>query len=270
MTAQQLTAALSAAVAAARAAGAVMRRDLRAVKRVNQQTAHDIKLELDVRCQQLIERRLHRAFPAIAVLGEEGSSGAAEAATRWVIDPIDGTVNFAYGIPHACVCIALQVRSRARAARVDGGYATVLGVIYDPFLNELWTAVSGQKARLNGRPLRVSRRARLAESMLAMGYGKNEAMAAAAMPTLAALSARARKVRNMGSAGLALAYVATGRFDAYVERGINLWDIAAGGFIIERAGGKFWRERLPDGEGYRMIASNGRLHRPLQALRVVD
>ncbi len=80
-----------------------------------------------------------------------------------------------------------------------------------------------------------------------------------------ALSQRTRKMRNMGAAGLALAYVATGRFDAYIERGISIWDIAAGGFIVERAGGEFWRERIPEG-GYRMIASNGKLRKQIQRL----
>jgi len=258
--------ALREAIAAARAAGSVMRRNLNAAKQVNQTANHDIKLELDVRCQRLIERRLGRSFPDIAVLGEEGSSGAAQAAERWVIDPIDGTVNYAHGIPHACVCIALQVRSRSRAARVDGGYATVVGVIYDPFLDELWSAVAGDRARLNGKPIHVSRRARLGETVAAMGYGKGERVTTAALQLFSRLSNRTRKVRNMGSAGLALAYLATGRFDAYLESGISLWDIAAGGFIIECAGGKFWRERVAGEHVYRMIASNGRLHRQLAVL----
>jgi myo-inositol-1(or 4)-monophosphatase len=258
--------ALREAIAAARAAGVVMRRNLNAVKQVNQTANHDIKLELDVRCQRLIERRLSRWFPNIAVLGEEGSSGAVQAVERWVIDPIDGTVNYAHGIPHACVCIALQVRSRSRAARVDGGYATVVGVIYDPFLDELWSAMAGDRARLTGKPIHVSRRARLGEAIAAMGYGKGERVTAAALQLFSRLSNRTRKVRNMGSAGLALAYLATGRFDAYLESGISLWDIAAGGFIIERAGGKFWRERVAGEHVYRMIASNGRLHRPLASL----
>ena len=258
--------ALREAVAAAHAAGAVMRRNLNATKQVNQTANHDIKLELDVRCQRLIERRLGRVFPDIAVLGEEGSSGAAQAAERWVIDPIDGTVNYAHGIPHACVCIALQVRSRARAAKVDGGYATVLGVVYDPFMDELWSAVAGDRARLNGKPIHVSRCARLREAVAAMGYGKGERVTVAALQLFNRLSNRTRKVRNMGSAGIALAYVSCGRFDAYLETGISLWDIAAGGFIIERAGGKFWRERVAGEHVYRMIASNGRLNRSLASL----
>lgn len=259
--------ALRAAVTAARAAGAVLRRNLDATKRVNERHSHDIKLELDVRCQRLIERSLARAFPGVAVLGEEGDSGHDQPPARWVIDPIDGTVNYAYGIPHACVCIALQVRSRAAAARVDDGYATVLGVVYDPFLDEMWTAVVGDRARLNGKPIRVSNRADLRDSICAMGYGKNEQTMGEALRVFKKMSRNTRKMRNMGSAGLALAYVACGRFDAYLERGISLWDIAAGGFIVERAGGDFWRERLAGKHhSYRMIATNGKLRRQIEAL----
>jgi myo-inositol-1(or 4)-monophosphatase len=257
--------ALNCAIQAARAAGALMRKNLNVTKKVNARHTHDIKLELDVRCQKLIERMLVKEFPDVAVLGEEGESAHTNPAARWVIDPIDGTVNFAYGIPHACVCIALQVRSGAKAAQVDGGYATVAGVIYDPFLDELWSAVAGDKARLNGKPIRVSPRAKLNDAMAAMGYGKNEQTMGIALKLFRKLSRRARKIRNMGSAGIALVYVATGRFDAYVERGVSLWDIAAGGFILEQAGGEFWRERLPDGS-YRMVASNGKLRKQIQSL----
>src|ERR1051325_10173330 len=110
MTHTKLKRALASASDAARAAGKIMRENLHLVKTVNEETSHDIKLELDVRCQKLIERKLHAAFPKIALLGEEGEAGETEAEYRWVVDPIDGTVNFAHGIPHASVSIALQQR----------------------------------------------------------------------------------------------------------------------------------------------------------------
>src|SRR5258706_2650166 len=102
--------ALACAVTAAQAAGKLMRSNARSVKKINEATHHDIKLELDVRCQKVIERTLRRSFPSMAVLGEEGTVGDINAEFRWVVDPIDGTVNFTYGIPHACVSIALQRR----------------------------------------------------------------------------------------------------------------------------------------------------------------
>ena len=108
MKSSELKNSLADTVAAARAAGRLLRRNQWSVKRINSQSQHDIKLELDVRCQKLIERALLKRLPGSAVLGEEGVRGQPDAPWRWVIDPIDGTVNFAYGIPHACVSIALQ------------------------------------------------------------------------------------------------------------------------------------------------------------------
>src|SRR5688500_13384784 len=123
--------ALIAAVNAARAAGALMRKNRLVPKKANEVSQHDIKLELDVQCQQLIEGKLYRAFPKISVLGEEGESGDAQSEQRWVIDPIDGTVNFAYDIPHACVSIALQekiqgptTKALARHSVTPDGYST--------------------------------------------------------------------------------------------------------------------------------------------------
>jgi myo-inositol-1(or 4)-monophosphatase len=249
---------LAAATRAARAAGALMRRHRAARKIISQQSRHDIKLELDVRCQKLIEKILRRAFPKTAVMGEEGLSGAPDAASRWVVDPIDGTVNFTYGVPHACVSIAFQQRAGS------GEFTTVAGVVYDPFCDELWTAARGGPARLNGRIIHVSRRAVLAEAIVAIGFAKSGASLKENLPVFNALVRRVRKIRMMGAAALSLTYVASGRFDAYIESGISLWDIAAGGLMVECAGGEFWREPLPAGGQYRMIVSNGLLRRKLE------
>jgi len=244
--------ALAAAVKAARAAGALMRKNLGETKRVNEQTSHDIKLELDVRCQKLIEKMLHRAFPQIALLGEEGDSGATNAEGRWVVDPIDGTVNFAYGIPHACVSIVLQVSNqRSKVGRrksvTDNAartmdYTTVVGVVFDPFTNELWTAIRGEPALLNGKPIRVSQRKQLADAIVSIGFSKSRFAMEQTLPYFNWLVRRVRKVRMFGAAALGLTYVATGRLDAYIERGVSIWDVAAGGLIIECAGGKFWSD----------------------------
>lgn len=267
MNKTELNRALKSAVDAAKAVGVLLRRNLNAPKQVNDTVAHDIKLELDVRSQNLIQRRLHKAFPQITFLGEEGEQAETHGTFRWVVDPIDGTVNFSHGIPHACVCIALQQRSRARAAALDHGYRTVLGVVYDPFMDELWTAVDGGPALLNGKRIRVSRSSRLIDSVVAMGFGKNEQSVRKSLKLFNTLSLKAQKVRNMGSAGLATVYVASGRFDAYIEKGISLWDVAAGGFILERAGGEYWRQPGDSLLTYRMIASNGKLRNMLQALK---
>jgi myo-inositol-1(or 4)-monophosphatase len=248
-----------------------------APKRVNSALAHDIKLELDVRCQKLIEKNLRAAFPQISLLGEEGCSGDANSEYRWVVDPIDGTVNYAFGIPHAAVSIALQKRDECRVASDEknarsrtqfhvtrhASHVTLLGVIYEPFTGELWTAMRGGPTRLNGRIVRVSQRANVDESIIAMGFSKSRQNLERSLPHVNRLSRRALKIRIMGSAALELAYVACGRLDAYIERTINLWDIAAGALMVECSGGEFYTRPAPGGK-FRMIADNGRLRRKLQ------
>jgi myo-inositol-1(or 4)-monophosphatase len=244
--------ALGAAVKAARAAGKIMHDNWHKPKHVNAAEAHDIKLELDVRCQALIEKILAATFPQVPVLGEEGSTGDVNAAYRWVIDPIDGTVNYFFGIPHACVSIALERNVQS-----------VIGVIYDPFTDELWTAVRGGPTRLNGRIVRVSRRGEARESVVAVGFSKSKDNLEKSLPHLNRLARRTKKIRIMGSAALELAYVASGRLDLYVERTINLWDIAAGALMVECSGGECWLKQLPDGR-YRMCADNGLLRKKLR------
>jgi myo-inositol-1(or 4)-monophosphatase len=260
-----LTLAQSATVKAARSVGVLMRRCLHLSKRAHEVTQHDIKLDLDVRSQKLIQKALYAAFPEVALVGEEGVAGDPQSEYRWVVDPIDGTVNFAYGIPHACVSIALQRRGpNGKRTLYPDGYETLVGVVYDPFCDELWSAIAGQPARLNGRVIRVSRRQKLPEAIVSIGFAKTRKNLEATLPYFTDLVHRVRKLRIMGSAALALTYVATGRFDAYIERGIRLWDIAAGGLIVESAGGEFWREPVPGEHAYRMIASNGLLRRRLR------
>jgi len=241
-------------------------------KHINFTDAHDIKLELDVRCQKLITKILRAAFPEIPLLGEEGDSGNVDADYRWVVDPIDGTVNYARGIPHAAVSIALQVRSpksRVQSPKPSSifhppsSHQTLVGVIYGPFTDELWTAARGGPTRLNGRIVRVSRRARVRDAIIAIGFSKSKTNLVKSLPHLNRLSRRALKVRMMGSAALELANVAAGRLDAYVERTINLWDIAAGALMVECSGGEFYTLPAPRGK-FRMCADNGLLRRKLQ------
>ena len=256
-----MTKALACAVRAARQAGSLMRRNQTSVKKINRQSRHDIKLELDVRCQKLIEKSLLSAFPHSAVLGEEGVAGVAGADWRWVVDPIDGTVNFTYGVPHACVSIALQ-----RRARASDDFSTVIGVVYDPFCDELWTAARGGPARLNGRRIHASRREDLAQAIVAIGFSKATASLRENLPVFNALVGKIRKMRMMGAAALSLSYVAAGRFDAYIESGVHLWDIAAAGLILECAGGEFWRQPIAGSQTFRMLANNGLLRRKLERI----
>jgi myo-inositol-1(or 4)-monophosphatase len=257
--------ALSTATQAARAAGRLMRQNLSRPKRVNEATQHDIKLELDVRCQRLIERTLRKAFPDVSILGEEGILGDPAAPARWVVDPIDGTVNFTYGIPHACVSIALQVRDEDSKYPGDPlrGYQTLVGVVYDPFLDELWTAIRGQQAKLNGRPVSVSSHARVDEAIVAMGFAKRTETLALMLPVFNRLVHRVRKIRLLGAAALSMTWTAAGRLDAYIENGVRLWDVAAGGLIVECAGGEFWWRPVEGDYAVEICVSNGKLRRKL-------
>ena len=268
-----------------------MRANWHLPKHVNIADAHDIKLELDVRSQKLIEKILRKAFPQIPLLGEEGCSarlrwappigkGAASvmnAEYRWVVDPIDGTVNYFFGMPHAAVSIALQRWGESLSSpdfkqtqpRLDGvsphqNYETLLGVIYDPFADELWTVIRGGPTRLNGHVVHVSRRSRVNEAVIAMGFSKSSENLKKSLPHLNRLARRALKIRIMGSAALELAYVASGRLDVYFERTINLWDIAAGALMVECSGGECWTKPAPGKFKYRMVADNGRLRRKLK------
>jgi myo-inositol-1(or 4)-monophosphatase len=186
-------------------------------------------------------------------------------------------VNYFYGLPHAAVSIALQRRDERRVSGGGKGsqraakrpatphpsHVTVVGVIYDPFTDELWTTVRGGPTRLNGKVVRVSDRSRLDEAVMAMGFSKDKETFAKSLPHLIRLSPRVRKIRVFGSAALELAYIACGRLDAYVERTLNLWDVAAGQLLVENAGGEFYFVPTSDGK-LRMCADNGKLRRKLK------
>jgi len=232
-------------------------------KKIVHAEAHDIKLELDVRCQALIEKILASVYPQIPVLGEEGSTGDVNAEYRWVIDPIDGTVNYFFGLPHAAVSIALQVQSPKSKVQGRASHESVVGVIYDPFTDEIWNTTKGRPTRLNGKIVRVSNRSRIEEAVIALGFSKSQDNLEKCLPYFNRLTRRAKKVRIMGSAALELVYVASGRLDAYIERTINLWDVAAGQLLVENAGGEFYALPAPEGK-LRMCADNGLLRRKLQ------
>jgi myo-inositol-1(or 4)-monophosphatase len=238
---------LDAAINAARAAGEMLRREFEKPQRVNATTKHDIKLEIDVRAQELITRLLLKEFPHHALYGEEGIVGDQFSEFQWVVDPLDGTVNFYYGIPHFCVSIALRWEAEI-----------IIGVIFDPMRNELWSGQKGTTPQLNGREFRVSTRADLAESIVSVGLSKTGVTIEAGVPLLQSMVHRARKCRLLGSAALDMAYVACGRFDAYIEQGISLWDVAAGWILVETAGGFVeMTPRTDMKDRYRITATNG-------------
>ena len=238
---------LDAAENAARAAGQLLRENFQRPRRVKALAPHDIKLEIDVQAQELIGKLLLDQFPAHALYGEEGIAGDQSSDHQWIVDPLDGTVNYFYGIPHFCVSIALRLHKQV-----------AIGVIYDPIRNEMWTGQLGEVSKLNGAPIHVSDRAELAEAVISIGLAKTGETINTNFPLLQQMIHRVRKCRVLGSAALDMAYVACGRFDAYIETGISLWDIAAGSILVENAGGTVDlrpRENMKD--KYSIVASNG-------------
>jgi len=238
---------LNAAEGAARAAGKLLLKNFHERQRVNAVAAHDIKLEIDVQAQELIGKLLLDEYPAHALYGEEGIVGDQSSDHQWIVDPLDGTVNYFYGIPHFCISIALRLQKEI-----------VVGVIFDPIRNEMWIAQRGEVSKLNGNPIHVSDRAELAETVISIGLAKTGETINTNFPLLQQMIHRVRKCRVLGSAALDLAYVACGRFDAYIETGISLWDIAAGSLLVENAGGTVDlrpRENMKD--KYSIVASNG-------------
>lgn len=201
-----------------------------------------------------IRARLERRFPTHAFLGEEsGESAAGGSAFRWIVDPIDGTTNFAHGLALFCTSIALEIDGRVE-----------VGVIYDPMANELFTAERGQGARVNGQRMKVSSADALINALLVTGFppttspvDREEQLA-----IFMAFLARARAVRRLGSAALDLCFVAAGRFDAFWEQGLHAWDVAAGGLLVEEAGGRVTNYTSPSYSPFdrQIVATNGHLH----------
>ncbi len=233
-------------VHAAKEAGKLLKANFGRDAAVDEATHHDIKLALDKESQTLIEGILLGARPGDAFYGEEGIGGNPDSTRQWIVDPIDGTVNFFYGIPHFCVSIAL---------RVDG--EVVLGVIHDPIVGETWTVEKGGTPLLDGLPIKVSKREKLEESALFVGCGKDEEALRTGLERFRKASLKARKMRMMGSAALGMAYIASGRLDGYIESRISLWDIAAGKLLVEAAGGKVDLQPVQDADAWSIVATNG-------------
>jgi myo-inositol-1(or 4)-monophosphatase len=244
---------LDTALEAATRAGQLLRRQFGTPLVVNLATHHDIKLEVDVQAQTAITKVILADFPNHAILGEEGVAGNPNADVRWVVDPLDGTVNFYYGIPHYAVSIAAQQRTGPNT------WETVAGVVYDPELDEMFAAQKDGLATLNDQPIHVSERTELSEAILSIGFFKNAETIRRSLADFSDLVQRVRKVRLQGAAALDAVYVACGRYDGYQEYGIKLWDIAAGQLILDRAGGRTESKPTAEPHSFDVRMWNGKL-----------
>ncbi|OFW01725.1 MAG: hypothetical protein A3I61_15140 [Acidobacteria bacterium RIFCSPLOWO2_02_FULL_68_18] len=223
--------------------------------RVTKKGVRDLVTEVDLECERMCRAVIAERFPDHDILAEElgGAAGAQpDARCRWVFDPLDGTTNYAHGLPIFCASLALQIDGR-----------TEVGAVYDPSRRELFTAERSEGAYLNGREITVSGTPEPIDALLVTGFPYF--FEPELVDLFAVFLQHSRAVRRLGSAALDLCYVAAGRFDGFWERHLKPWDVAAGALIVEEAGGRITGM---DGSGFdaatgHLVASNGRVHQAM-------
>lgn len=244
---------LACALEVARATGRHALENRHRRQEVAQSFKHDVKLVLDLECQRCAESVILGAYPGHAILGEEGGEGASDGRPVWVVDPIDGTVNFSHGLPYWCNSIAVQVGGR-----------TVAGVVYAPVLGDVFAASVDEPATCNGERIAVSGTAGLAGVLALTGLAKTFDTDQGALEVTRAVAEKIQKVRLMGAAALDLCQVAAGHADAFFESGIYPWDALAGVLIVEQAGGQAEVLEQVDELRRAYLVSNGRIHAALR------
>lgn len=257
---------LEVAVEAAREAGAILVAELARPVQIGYKGDVDIVTQADGRSEQAIMGRLRKHFPEHAIVAEEsGAHAAAASGVRhcWYVDPLDGTTNFAHGFPWFCVSIGL-------AEGPVGSEELLVGVVYQPVTDELFTAVRGEGAYLNNKKIHVSATEKLATSLLGTGFPAHKRAQNPNIHYYWNFTLKSHGVRRAGSAALDLASVACGRFDGFWEFGLNAWDTAAGVLLVREAGGA-----VTDfaGQSYQLgarecMASNSRIHTEMRTVAV--
>jgi myo-inositol-1(or 4)-monophosphatase len=243
------------AIRAAKKAGQILQRRLGRVRNVDYKGAVNLVTEMDFLAEEVIVSEIRKEYPHHSFLAEEKVRQQVDSPFRWIIDPLDGTTNYAHGFPIFCVSIALEKEGEI-----------ILGVVYDPSRDELFVAEKGKGARLNGRRIRVSSTPKLSQSLLATGFPYDlRESPVNNFDHFRNFALRVHAVRRAGSAALDLCYVAAGRFDGFWEMKLGPWDLAAGSLIVKEAGGKVTDfQGKPLGlHGSHVLASNGKFHREM-------
>ncbi|MDO8427371.1 MAG: inositol monophosphatase family protein [Deltaproteobacteria bacterium] len=240
------------AVKIAREAGLLLKENLGKAGKVEFKGAVNIVTEADRKSEALIIEEIQSNFPDHGILSEESAEIKAASGYKWIIDPLDGTTNYAHGFPFFCVSIGFEASGKV-----------VLGVIYDPVLDELFVAEDGKGAALNGNPIHVSKTGSLDRSLLATGFPYDlRTSKENNLDHFSNFTLRAQAIRRAGSAALDLCYVASGRFDGYWEMRLRPWDVAAASVIVKEAGGTItdFKGSPFSIYGHECLASNGLIH----------
>ena len=243
------------AVEAALAAGRIQKERADNIGEIHYKGEINLVTEVDLLCEKEIIGRIKKEFPGHAILAEESGATAGDADHLWVIDPIDGTVNYAHGYPCYCVSIGYQCRGEV-----------VVGVIYNPCLDELFVAEKGKGATLNGKPISVSTTTELKKSLLATGFAYDINQSSINnLDHFQNFIKACQALRRPGSAAMDLCYTAMGRFEGFWEPKLHPWDYAAGWLMVEEAGGQVTRF---DGSPFQMgdrsvLASNSHIHQAM-------
>jgi myo-inositol-1(or 4)-monophosphatase len=246
------------AIQIARQAGAILRYGVEQERQVQSKGYADVVTDIDKASEELLVGAINKRYPDHAIVAEEGSNSDGQSEYTWVIDPLDGTLNYLHGLPIYCVSVGVL-----RAGQ------PFIGVVYDPTRDELYTAERGQGAYLNGRRLRVSATNELQRALLTTGFPYNRfSQNDNNLREFAHILLHVQDVRRPGSAALDLCYAAAGRSDGHWELGLKPWDVAAGALIVHEAGG-----RLSDWQGNewqigtdRLLATNGLIHQEMLGL----
>ncbi len=254
---------LEVAVSAAKTAGSLLLENFPGKREISYKGRINIVTEMDVQSEKIIVSRINKEFPDMSILAEEGTDKINNSKYRWIIDPLDGTVNYAHNFGFWCVSIALEERNKG----------IIVGAVYAPYLNELYTALKGSGAELNKKPLQVSSVNELEKSFIATGFPYDIKETQNSIVYFNKFLLKAQAIRRVGSAAIDLCYVASGKFDGYWEMGLYPWDTAAGILILEEAGGN-----VSDFSGRKftpykkeILATNGLIHSEMmEVLGVVN
>lgn len=247
---------LETAITAGREAGALLLDYVKSGFRVEHKNPINLVTDADRAAEECVIDRIRKHFPTHRFLAEErGRIEQSPSPYLWVIDPLDGTTNFAHGYPAYCVSIGLEYRDRC-----------ILGAVFDPSRDELFTAIEGRGTRLNGRPIHVSDTMALDNSLLVTGFAYDiRESPRNNLDHFVKFALKAQGMRRTGSAALDLCYVAAGRFDGFWEVQLNPWDMAAGSMIVQEAGGRLTNFCGNDLSiyGQELVASNGHIHQAM-------